>query len=85
MLHGQSYDSAGAMSGKVKGASAHINSQYPKALCVPLCIPSIELCITKSCSGHEISSMIDTVSCIARLFNKMTALPEQVDNRHTSN
>lgn len=65
LLRGQSYDGAGAMSGKVKGVAARINSQYPKALFVHCVSHRLNL----SCSGCEVSNMIDTVSCIARFFN----------------
>lgn len=69
LLYGQSYDGAGAMSGKVKGVAARINSQYPKALFVHCASHRLNLCIMRSCSGREVSNMIDTVSCIARFFN----------------
>ena len=61
LLWGQSYDGAGAMSGKVKGVAARIHSQYPKALFVHC---ASNLWIMKSCSGREVSNMIDTISFV---------------------
>lgn len=68
-LHGQSYDSAGAMSGSVRRAAGRISAKYPKALYVHCAAHRLYLCVMKCCNNREISNAMDTVSSIAHFFN----------------
>ena len=82
-LRGQAYDGAGAMAGKLKGASARITMQYPKAVYTHGAAHRLNLCVVKCCSIREISNMMQTADAIARFFSnspkRQLALEEWVD------
>ncbi len=69
LLRGQSYDGAGSMAGRVRGAAARIRAKYPQALFVHCAAHRLNLCVMKCCSNREVSNVIETVGSIARFFN----------------
>ena len=68
-LRGQSYDGAGAMAGKAKGAAAIITSTYPKALYTHCAAHRLNLCVVKCCNIREVNNMMQTADAVARFFN----------------
>ena len=67
-LRGQTYDGAGAMAGKKKGAATRILELYPKALYTHCAAHVLNLCIVKSCSIPDIRNTMDAADSISRFF-----------------
>ena len=67
-LRGQTYDGAGAMAGKRKGAAARITELHPKALYTHCVAHALNLCVVKCCSIPEIQNTMDIADSICRLF-----------------
>ena len=68
-LHGQTYDGAGAMAGKTKGAVARITELYPKALYTHCASHILNLCIVACCSIPAIRNTMDTADCVYRFLD----------------
>ena len=68
-LRGQSYDGAGNMAGKYKGAAATIQSTYPKATYVHCAAHSLNLCIVSACSVQPVRNMMGTLIEINLFFS----------------
>ena len=69
LIHGQTYDGAGSMSGHTRGAAARIKAKYPKALYTHCASHRLNLCIVKCCSNREVTNMIEVIDSISRFFN----------------
>ena len=67
-LRGQTYDGAGAMAGKRKGAAARIVELYPKALYSHCASHILNLCIVKCCTILEVRNTMDICDSIYRFF-----------------
>ena len=67
-LRGQTYDGAGAMAGKRRGAAARITDQYPKALYTHCAAHALNLCVVECCSIPEIRNTMDIADSICRFF-----------------
>ena len=67
-LCGQSYDGAGAMAGKNKGAATRITQQYPKAVYTHWAAHVLNLCVVKCCSIPEVRNTMDIGDRICRFF-----------------
>ena len=84
LLRGQSYDGAGAMSGKSKGAAARISLKYPKAVYAHCASHKLNLCIMKCCKIREIDNIMQTADTVSRFFNnspkRQLALEEWIDS-----
>ena len=65
-LRGQTYDGAGAMAGKRKGAAARITELHPKALYTHCVAHALNLCVVKCCSIPEIRNTMDKADSICR-------------------
>lgn len=61
---GQTYDGAGAMAGKKKGAAARITEVYPKATYTHCAAHALNLCVVKCCSISEIRGVMDIADSI---------------------
>ena len=68
-LVGQTYDGAGAMAGKNKGAAARIKEIFPKAVYTHCAAHALNLCVMKCCSIAEIRNTMDTADSICRFFS----------------
>ena len=68
-LCGQTYDGAGAMAGKNKGAAARIQEVFPKAVYTHCAAHALNLCVMKCCSIAEIRNAMDTADSICRFFS----------------
>ena len=66
---GQTYDGAGAMAGKKKGAAACITEVYPKATYTHCAAHALNLCVVKCCSISEIRGAMDIADSICRFFS----------------
>lgn len=66
---GQTYDGAGAMAGKNKGAASRIQGVYPKAIYTHCAAHALNLCVVKCCSIPEIQNTMDTADSICRFFS----------------
>lgn len=53
-LQGQTYDGAGAMAGKSKGAAAHVQEAFLKAIYTHCVAHALNLCAVKCCSVADI-------------------------------
>ena len=67
-LIGQTYDGAGAMAGRKKGAAARITQLYPKALYTHCNAHVLNLCVVKCCRIREMQNAMDTADRICRFF-----------------
>lgn len=67
-LCGQTYDGAGAMAGKKKGAATRITQLFPKALYTHWVAHALNLCVVKCCSIADIRNIMDTGDSICRFF-----------------
>ena len=65
---GQTYDGAGAMAGKHKGAAVRIMEKYPKAVYSHCAAHALNLCIVKCCCLPEIRNTMDIADSIYRFF-----------------
>lgn len=63
-FRGQTYDGAGAMAGKSRGAAAHIQEAFPKAIYTHCAVHALNLCVVKCCSVAEIRNRMDTAESI---------------------
>ena len=68
-LVGQTYDGAGAMAGKNKGAAARIQEIFPKAVYTHCAAHALNLCVMKCCSIAEIRNTMDTADSVCRFFS----------------
>ena len=68
-LRGQTYDGAGAMAGKTKGAAARITELYPKALYTHCSSHVLNLCIVTCCSIPAIRNTMDVADCVHHFFD----------------
>ena len=68
-IRGQTYDGAGAMAGKRKGAAARILEAFPKAIYTHCAAHALNLCVVKCCSVAEIRNMMNTAESICRFFS----------------
>ena len=68
-IRGQTYDGAGAMAGKSRGAAARIQEAFPKAIYTHCAAHAPNLCVVKCCSIAEIKNMMDTAESICRFFS----------------
>ena len=68
-LHGQTYDGAGVMAGKNKGAAPHIQKVFQKAIHTDCAAHALNLCDVKCCSFAEIENTMDTADSICCLFS----------------
>ena len=68
-IRGQTYDGAGAMAGKSRGAAARIQEAFPKAMYTHCAAHALNLCVVKCCSVAEIRNMMDTAESICRFFS----------------
>lgn len=68
-LFGQTYDGAGAMAGKNKGAAARIQEIFPKAIYTHCAAHALNLCVMKCCSIAEVRNAMDTADSICRFFS----------------
>ena len=66
---GQTYDGAGAMAGKKKGAAARIAELNPKAIYNHCAAHALNLCVVKCCSISEIRNTMDIADSICRFFS----------------
>ena len=73
-LRGQSYDGAGNMSGKTKGAAAIVTSQYPLALYLLCASHCLNLAVVKSL---EISSIRNMMGVLGRVYSYFDAHPKR--------
>ncbi len=67
-LRGQTYDGAGAMAGKTKGAARRIMDLHPKAIYTHCAAHVLNLCVVKCCSIPEIRNTMDVADKIHRFF-----------------
>ena len=67
-LRGQTYDGAGAMAGKRRGASSRIVALHPKALYTHCAAHVLNLCVVKCCSISEIRNAMDIADGVCRFF-----------------
>ncbi len=67
-LRGQTYDGAGAMAGKRKGAASRITEHHPKATYTHCAAHALNLCVVKCCSISEIRNTIDAADSVYRFF-----------------
>ena len=78
-LRGQTYDGAGAMAGKRRGAAARITELHPKATYTHC---TVNLCIVKCCRISEIRNAMDVADSVYRFFanspKRQLCLEEQV-------
>ena len=58
-IRGQTYDGAGAMAGKRRGAVSRITNPYPKAKYTHCAAHALNLCVVKCCSIPEIRNTMD--------------------------
>ena len=65
---GQTYDGAGAMAGRKKGAAARIAEFHPKAIYTHCAAHALNLCVVKCCSIPEIRNAMDIADSICRFF-----------------
>ena len=68
-LVAQTYDDAGAMAGKNKGAAARIQEIFPKAVYTHCAAHALNLCVMKCCSIAEIRNTMDTADSVCRFFS----------------
>lgn len=68
-LVGQTYDGAGAMAGKNKGAAARIQEIFPKAVYTLCAAHALNLCVMKCCSIAEIRNTMDTADSVCHFFS----------------
>ena len=67
-LRGQTYDGAGAMAGKRRGAAARITELHPKATYTHCAAHALNLCVVKCCSISEIRNTMDVADSVYRFF-----------------
>lgn len=67
-LRGQTYDGAGAMAGKAKGAAARISELHPKAVYTHCAAHVLNLCVVKCCTIPEIRNKMDVADGVCRFF-----------------
>ena len=67
-LRGQTYDGAGAMAGKRRGAAARITEFHPKATYTHCAAHALNLCVVKCCSIPEIRNTMDVADSVYRFF-----------------
>ena len=68
-LCGQTYDGAGAMAGKTRGAAARITQQFPRAVYTHCAAHRLNLCVVKSCSIPEVQRAMDTADSVSQFFS----------------
>lgn len=69
LCRGQSYDGAGNMAGKIKGAAAKIKNIYPQAIYIHCTSHQLNLCVMKACTIQMVRNMMATVTELANFFN----------------
>lgn len=82
-LRGQTYDGAGAMAGKTKGAAAHISKEHPKALYMHCNVHVLNLCVVKCCSIQDVNNVMEIADKVCHFFcnspKRQLALEKIVD------
>ena len=68
-LRGQSYDGAGNMAGRQKGAAARISAVEQKPTYIHCNAHQLNLCIARACKILPISYMMATVGSVSKFFN----------------
>ena len=68
-LHGQGYDGAGNMSGKIKGAAARITSQFPLAVYTHCASHCLNLTVVSSLEEVGVRNMIGVVNRVSNFFS----------------
>lgn len=71
-LRGQSYDGAGNMAGKYRGAAATIQSTYSKAVYVHCAAHNLNLCVVAACHVQMVKNLMETMVQISLFFLKLT-------------
>ena len=64
----QTYDGAGAMAGKRRGAASRITNLYPKAKYTHCAAHALNLCVVKCCSIPKIRNTMDIADSVYRFF-----------------
>lgn len=67
--HGQGYDGAGNMAGRVSGAAARIQRISEKAIYVHCGSHILNLCMASSCRMQLVKNMMDNVRITSEFFN----------------
>jgi hypothetical protein len=67
--HGQGYDGAGNMAGKLSGVAARIQRIYDKAIYVHCNSHVLNLCVASSCKINVVRDMMDNVRNVSNFFN----------------
>ena len=67
-LSGQAYDGASNMSGKIRGAAARIQSQYPLALYIHCASHCLNLAVVASFEDQSVRNMIGVVKRLSIFF-----------------
>lgn len=82
-LHGEAYDGARNMSGKINGAAALISSQYPLALYIHCASHCLNLSVVTSLEEISIRNMIGVVNRVSLFFSahpkRQKKLKEAID------
>ena len=68
-LRGQSYDGAGNMAGKCKGAAVCIQATSPRAVYVHCAAHTLNLCVVSACSIQMVKNMMGTMVEICLFFS----------------
>ena len=68
-MRGQAYDGASNMSGKIRGAAARIQSQYPLALYTHCASHCLNLAVVASFEGQSVRNMIGVVKRLSIFFS----------------
>ena len=68
-LRGQSYDGAGNMAGKCKGATVSIQAICPKAVYVHCAAHTLNLCVVAACKIQQVKNMMGTMVEICLFFS----------------
>ena len=67
--HGQCYDGAGNMSGRLNGASSLIRAEHDKAIYVHCMNHRLNLCVADTCQLPLVRNMMDVVRKISEFFD----------------
>ena len=67
--HGQGYDGAGSMAGKVHGAAVRMQQRYPKAICVHCGAHLLSVAIASFCSIQNIGNIMDHMKAVTNFSN----------------
>ena len=67
--HGQCYDGAGNMSGRLNGASSLIRGEHEKAIYVHCMSHRLNLCVADTCSLQLVRNMMNVVRKLSEFFS----------------